>query len=302
MVNSSFKKDFLSAYQTEFNEQSPQENTHMGKGTNPDLGLTLLLDNNEVLEGWNNRYSFKVGIGSQDHVIDMREAGRKVLPGMRVDFEVHPVEVKGTSKLKKMPIETRKCRFPDETEGMVHIFKSYSASDCNFECKLKHAKEFCGCTPWNYPRFPENVNVLDEPVCDLFGNQCFQEALQERHHHSKCHCHLSCDDLKFTVTKSETALKPEDLCKYPHQVGRRLLELKLKHTYNGLRDQYGNLVKRARGINDTAESDNAYEQCSYMIKYDLAIVSVNFGSTTYVRTTKDIRVTFTDQLGSLGDF
>ncbi len=42
------------------------------------------------------------------------------------------------------------------------------------------------------------------------------------------------------------------------------------------------------------------DQCYEIVRNDLAFVSVYFGTGSYVKTVMDTRVTFTDQLGSLG--
>ena len=61
-----------------------------------------------------------------------------------------PKVVKADSTVQDMTIEQRGCRFSHENEDM-EILKAYTREGCRFECKLKQAREKCGCTPWDYP-------------------------------------------------------------------------------------------------------------------------------------------------------
>ena len=61
-----------------------------------------------------------------------------------------PKLVRSDSTVQDMRIEQRGCRFAHETEGL-ELLKEYSEAGCKFECKLRQAREKCGCTPWDYP-------------------------------------------------------------------------------------------------------------------------------------------------------
>lgn len=58
---------------------------------------------------------------------------------MTVTDEVADEDVRG------IPIESRGCRFPDETEGMW-AFTYYSYTACLAQCIVKKKMELCNCT------------------------------------------------------------------------------------------------------------------------------------------------------------
>ncbi len=54
-----------------------------------------------------------------------------------------PSEMIASDKIRRIPIANRKCRFTDETEGVITLFNYYTHSACKFECFLKKAAEAC---------------------------------------------------------------------------------------------------------------------------------------------------------------
>ncbi len=56
---------------------------------------------------------------------------------------VTPTRMTSTESLRKISLEKRKCRFLDETEGVVDMFKYYTQAACKFECAVKRAIEIC---------------------------------------------------------------------------------------------------------------------------------------------------------------
>ncbi len=54
-----------------------------------------------------------------------------------------PTELYSDDSLRQIPIEKRKCRFADETEGVVQLFSYYTQPACEFECYLRKAADVC---------------------------------------------------------------------------------------------------------------------------------------------------------------
>ena len=73
-----------------------------------------------------------------------------------------------------MPEETRECKFSDEVDSRDSLFKTYSQSSCEFECKVEQARKECQCTPWNVPT---PSRLTNPSICDLYGNFCFGEVM-----------------------------------------------------------------------------------------------------------------------------
>ena len=66
-------------------------------------------------------------------------------------------------------VDRRKCRFPDENDGILKIYSNYSKSACLMECGISKGLKMCGCIPWDFPHFS-----LDDPTCDSYGQDCFR--------------------------------------------------------------------------------------------------------------------------------
>ncbi len=216
------------------------------------------------------------------------------------------MEVKATPRLRDLDVKKRGCRFPDESRGVMEIFQDYSQDGCQFECLLKSARHQCRCTMWNMP-IPENEEN-DWPVCDVYGNTCF-DTIMNRPKTKGCNCLEDCNVVKFSVAAKESALDPVKECDLYSTVAfqeafhkTRLLGSNLFYSYYKLPYFIGM---------DEAEKNQSYSYhrtlnvqnrdiCQRMVSKDLAMVSVNFGSNTYMRTSMDKRVTFSDQISSIG--
>ena len=93
---------------------------------------------------------FLVGISNKHQYIDMKDISKTILSGYHVIWEIQAMEIVPTSQLHDIPIAKRKCKFENEIEDM-QIFKIYSQAACEFEYKVKNAKDVCNCVPWYIP-------------------------------------------------------------------------------------------------------------------------------------------------------
>ena len=55
-----------------------------------------------------------------------------------------------TNDIKHISPEARGCLFTDE--GDLEIYKSYTFSNCQLECKIKEAEKKHKCIPWYLPK------------------------------------------------------------------------------------------------------------------------------------------------------
>lgn len=105
-------------------------------------------------------------------------------------------------------VNERKCRFDHEIDNF-QLFDVYSEENCIFECKFKRSRSTCGCTPW-YIEIDGTT-----PVCDLFGNKCFEQMslktndeLDFSHPDSPaCDCFPACRSLKYIADLQDTEQK-----------------------------------------------------------------------------------------------
>ncbi len=62
---------------------------------------------------------------------------------LKVTLRVLPSEMFASDKIRHIPIASRRCRFTDETEGVITLFNYYTHSACRFECFIRKAAEVC---------------------------------------------------------------------------------------------------------------------------------------------------------------
>ncbi len=268
----------------------------MGVGTGSSLALDFVLDNNALKRLHVEPFPFRIGIGSVKDVFTLRATAKLIKPGYKLEYNVYPTEVVATERLSDISQEKRRCLFTDEKSGYVEMFKEYSQAACQFECMLKFARSLCHCTPWNMP-FPPDQNPL--AICDFYGNVCFEEMMNENRMIENCDCPVDCNTVKFTINEKEVKIDPDDYCTMQDSRGLSLFVRSEKYTGSTLLYSYQMLQKKE--LSNETEYNKIYHQCVQMMRENVALVSVNFGANTYMRTVMDKKFTFSDQLGSLGN-
>ncbi len=294
LTSSPFKEAFSEIYATDFDGN---HKTQMGSGPGSELALSFLLDNNALFRPHSKSYSFKIGIGSQQDIFQIKRTMKTASLSKKLVYDVYPMEVIASDSLRDVPIQKRNCRFPHETEGQVEMFTEYSTSGCLFECRLNQARKVCRCSPWNMPHPPSPEVPV---ICDIVGNHCFHKLLQELDLVEGCNCLPDCNTIKFQVIEKETSVgDPKDLCR-PEQIGRNSYVNKDKFLVSTLLEKMMLYPEYLAGPRSNKSLDFRQQNCEKMVAEDIVLVEINFGSDTFVRTVMDKRVTFSDQLGSLG--
>ena len=198
LTKSSFKNAFQEVYQFDLNE-SPIE---LAKGAGDNFALKFLVYNHRYQKAASETRPFKTLISSQRGYFDALSVSKEVKFGFETTYDVLPTEVKGTRELQSMLEEKRKCRFSDEVHKKDRLFKTYSQSSCEFECRVHKAREECKCTPWNFPTPPSMPNPI---ICDLYGNFCFHKKMRNVEVIGNCTngiCPSDCEDIRFNTAWS----------------------------------------------------------------------------------------------------
>ncbi len=301
---SAFNKAFLEAYKTEI---SPRDKSQrLGLGTGDALSLFFAVDNNAMLRRFGDNkdgFSFNIAFGSSEETLQFSTKAKQVKPGYFLAFEVEPVEMVADPDLKDIAADKRGCNFPEDTDGFVTLFTEYSQPGCQFECMLKFAWDFCKCTPWDMPGFPgQNQTIL----CDTYSTWCFLHAFKQRQHLKDCHCPIDCNTVKYSVDvdKKKVELDSDQTC-----LGY-LKDLDLKGMWSDKFDYWQNdllytfytLTKHQSQskVPITRPEDLQELLCREMLEKNIALIRVNFASNTYIKSVINKRVSFADQLGSLG--
>jgi hypothetical protein len=159
LKNSSFTQAFLQAYQYDL-LGLPSENI---KGAGDKFSLRFMIDSSRNFRRNSDKKPFKVIISALGSYFDALSLAKEIKPGYETTFNIEPIEVIGTDALHNIKEEARNCKFYDEIED-DSMFKAYSQSSCEYECKIKYAREKCWCTPWNFPTLPSQATLI---ICDL---------------------------------------------------------------------------------------------------------------------------------------
>ena len=98
---------------------------------------------------------------------------------------------------KKIPIDIRKCNFPDE--GSLELFDYYTESNCQLECAWREAADICGCKPWYVPS-------TGEEMCFVLGNVCFDQIMKKIESGDKklgCECAKDCVYSRYSMSLTD---------------------------------------------------------------------------------------------------
>ena len=200
-------------------------------------------------------------------------------------------------------LEKRNCRFPDETDNLK-IFARYSQTACTFECRLMRAYKICRCYPWNIPAIPKNTR---HTICDAFSNYCFFSVMNQEKVWQDCKCLPTCNQLEFSNNEQSFIRDPDEVCDYKYSIENDYAQTLMDTAYNPLLYKYLTITKWKNSGSDPneqleqwSESSIKKKLCKALVANHVAKVSVMFDKTKYVRTQRNLKVTFADQLGALG--
>ncbi len=247
--------------------------------------------------------SFSLGISSTNEIYQMRATGLTPRMGHKTTYKVFPEELVAAESLQGVPIEKRNCLFEDEGKGYIEFFANYSQAACQFECLAKMATSICRCTPWDTPFMHDEVGHI---VCDIFGRTCYDLVMKQQYRSQGCNCPPDCRNIQYTVFTKEETIDPLAYC---HEDSDTYTTI----TFGSLFDKVFNDIFYANynlehGLKAFEVNLGSYFRknaftslmCEHYVNRSIAEVHITFGSGRYTKTIMDKRVTFSDQLGSLG--
>ena len=307
---STFTESFKEAYDQDFN-QNRTEYKAEGAGEEHALNFYLMnLDFRREAQQGNKSPPFSVGISNKRDYLDMKSIGQATKPGYHTIRKVQAMEIVPSEDLHDVPINKRKCMFPDENQALK-IFSQYSQSACELECRIEKAAQTCQCYPWFMPR-PRDTE--HQTICSVYGNYCFQKVLTRNEVLKNCKCWPTCHQLEFTYNEQLNKLDAEELCQEHNEhtsklalksVESRIADKLMENGYNSLYYKYFTVKEWLdSGSNETMEpwnyKQNRIRLCQHLVKNHLAKVSVMFDRKKYVRTMTNLKVTFADKLSTFG--
>ena len=113
---------------------------------------------------------------------------------------------------------SRNCKFSNEMSNKDSLFKTYSQSSCEYECRVEEARNECLCTPWNVPTPPKITNPV---ICDLYGNHCFDVTMKDAVVIKNCTemCYSNCEDVRFSINEKEIPIDIDHQCGTQYELG-----------------------------------------------------------------------------------
>ena len=206
-------------------------------------------------EGRNLVGSFLVGVGSASDFSSVSSQSVKAAVGRGTEVVVTPSELAADSALGTLSPSTRGCRMPDEpptAAAFSAVYRNYSQTNCQLECRVRAAVARCGCLPWDFPPPPSfSGGSEDDPgMCDHLGLLCFRNSMERgrdwewvSHCYGSAACPSDCERRMYVVSSSTFRLDPVLECQ-PGSPLRRYARAKLRARSPPLVALYGYFVSR----------------------------------------------------------
>ena len=237
--------------------------------------------------------AYTLGISTKTDLIDQKRNIVNILPGFLTVIKVIPQLISTTNSFDKMAISTRNCKLSNEIEGLK-LLNSYSKVGCEFECAVKKAVSVCKCMPWFYTN-----NFTDTPICNSFSGYCFEHFISNETNYKQCPnlCKEDCRGIPMTVVTNYVPINAVDFCKEGS-----FFKKQLTHSYRQhfAFENYKTLVTGDGQIPDLQASMANGSLCLWFIEKFVGMVSVESPTNTVTKSAREPRVTFIDQLGTIG--
>ena len=316
-----YTKAFKNAFEYDLR---PNASIHMGTDQGDALTFYLYGNFHRIIamlldRGQNNKVKgskFFFGISNNMEYFGIRSSKKVIRGGYKVTYKIQAMEIVPSEDLRSLTIESRKCRFADEYEGM-NMFKIYTKAGCEFEQNVKRVKDICRCLPWYIPHAEEDNEY---PICDLHGNLCFKTFMNQNQSEAgnNNECLPNCHEIQFTSAEVLEKLDPEEFCderiyvkdssgSLKEQAHADTEELIMMKKIEGFLAQVS-FIEKVRMLKTWSKNKNMTfegierEFCKKLVTKHLAKVTVMFERLKYLKTSTSLKVTFPDKLGAFGEF
>lgn len=139
---------------------------------------------------------------------------------------------------------------------------------------LENAYDVCKCTPWNYP----SITSGNLEICDMFGATCFDEMMSQVFIGEQCDCPEDCEDVTYTKFETSRDLNAEDLCTDTSSWVYKYLKTRKRNVEGA---SYRSAINKVLNSPETDQTILDEEECRDMVKYDLAIVTMEISVSSY---------------------
>jgi hypothetical protein len=237
--------------------------------------------------------AYTLGISTKANLIDQKRNLIDILPGFKTVVKVIPQLINTTESFDGMAVSTRNCKLSTENEEF-NLLNSYTKVGCEFECAVKRAVSVCKCMPWFYTNTFEST-----PICNGFSGYCFELFISDETNYKKCGdlCKEDCRGIPMTVVTTYVPINAVDLCKEGRFFKKHLIHSFRQHFAF---KNYETLVTGDGQIPDLQASMANGSLCYHFVEKFIAMVSVESPTSTVAKSAREPRVTFMDQLGTIG--
>ena len=237
--------------------------------------------------------AYNLGISSKTNNIDQKRNIVNILPGFLTVIRVIPQLIDTTDSFDQMANSSRNCKLSNEIEGLK-LLKSYTKVGCEFECAVKKAVSICKCMPWFYTN-----NFTDTPICNSFSGHCFEHFVSNESNYKNCPnlCKEDCKGIPMTVVTNYVPINADELCKEGSFFKKQLTHSSWQHFAF---ENYKTLITGDGQIPDLQASMANGSLCLQFIHRFVGMVSVESPTSTVTKSAREPRVTFMDQLGTIG--
>ena len=237
--------------------------------------------------------AYTLGISSKTNNIDQKRNIVNILPGFLTVIRVIPQLIDTTDSFDQMANSSRNCKLSNEIEGLK-LLKSYTKIGCEFECAVKKAVSICKCMPWFYTN-----NFTDTPICNSFSGHCFEHFVSNESNYKNCPnlCKEDCKGIPMTVVTNYVPINADELCKEGSFFKKQLTHSSWQHFAF---ENYKTIITGDGQIPDLQASMANGSLCYQFIHRFVGMVSVESPTSTVTKSAREPRVTFIDQLGTIG--
>ena len=163
-------------------------------GLKSGVRITLDLHSNFISHGsvHQDYNAFKVFVGQRTEFPLLSQYGVGIQPGYEHFLSVSS-SVVSANDIRGLSPQARNCYFSDE--GSLLYYKSYTFSNCMFECSIKAAQAELQCSLWFLPHPTGMV------ICDPWAGFQFS-AILESGGGDCAHCLPDCESVTLDITQN----------------------------------------------------------------------------------------------------
>ncbi|KAG5671927.1 hypothetical protein PVAND_002095 [Polypedilum vanderplanki] len=117
-------------------------------------------------------------------------------------FFLTATSYRSDKELRRYSPNIRGCYFQDERK--LKFFKSYTKTQCDYECLTNYTLEICGCVRFSMP------HEFNTPICDLDQMKCYSYVMlrwpqNNEENHIACNCLPTCNYIQYSLRYEKEA-------------------------------------------------------------------------------------------------